>query len=206
MLTRLLALVAFVFLSACGADHKWASDAEVAKARYVAGPPASITLLTSINDRSGEGSHSALIINGSQRVLFDPAGSWELPDGQAPERLDLHYGMTPPALASFVMFQSNGIFSAHLQTVVVPLDEADALIAAAAANGAVPKANCSRSISNLLRKTPRFSSIPVTWFPKSLARSFAKQPGVIQQDFVDYVPARDIIRLGAPAVAVAPTN
>ena len=52
MLSRLLALVAVTFLSACGADHKWATDAEVASARYVAGPPATITLITSVNGHS----------------------------------------------------------------------------------------------------------------------------------------------------------
>ena len=73
-------------LSACAADQKFASDADVAAATYVAGPPASITLITSINGRSNAGAHSALVINGSQRVLYDPAGSWELSGGLAPER------------------------------------------------------------------------------------------------------------------------
>lgn len=202
MLTRLLALLAIVFLTACGADHKWASDEEVAKARYVAGPPATVTLLTSINDRSNEGSHSALIINGRERVLFDPAGSWELLDGGAPERLDLHYGMTPSAVASFVWFQSNGIFSAHLQTVTVPQSVADQLIDAAAAHGAAPKATCSYSISGILSKTPGFESLPVTFFPKKLQRAFAKLPGVVTQDFTDFDTTRDVVRLGgAPLVA-----
>ena len=98
MLSRLICVAALALLTACGADNKWASDAEVAQARYVMGPPATITLITSINGRSGSGAHSALLINGSERVLYDAAGSWELAGGLAPERDDMHFGMFPAAL------------------------------------------------------------------------------------------------------------
>ena len=167
-------------LAACDASHKFASDAAVSAATYVAGPPASITLITSINGRSGGGAHSALIINGSQRVLYDPAGSWELTDGRAPKRNDLHYGMTPPVLASYIAFQSAGIFQVISQTVDVPLSEADAAIAAAAAHSPAPKAYCSRSVSSILRKLPGFEAVPETFFPKALSRGFAKVAGVIE--------------------------
>ena len=76
MLRRLFAVLTFALLSACGADHKWASDAEVAAARYAPGPPATITLVTSVNGHSGQGAHSGLLINGSEQVLYDPAGTW----------------------------------------------------------------------------------------------------------------------------------
>ncbi len=181
MLSRLLVLVAVAFLSACGADHKWASDAEVAAARYVAGPPATITLITSINGRSGSGAHSGLLINGSQRVLYDPAGSWELSDGFAPERADLHYGMSQPALASYLKYQSDSVFHIVLQTVVVTQAVADQAIAAAIVQGAAPKADCSNSISIILRKLPGFESMPHTFFPNALSRGMAKLPGIHEQ-------------------------
>ena len=41
--------------------------------------PPSITLLTVIGIPRGEGAHSALLINGSQRIIFDGAGSWNHP-------------------------------------------------------------------------------------------------------------------------------
>lgn len=176
----LIAMGLMASLAACDADHKFASDAAVAKAAYVAGPPASITLITSINGRSGTGAHSALIINGSQRVLYDPAGSWELPDGFAPERNDLHYGMTPPVLDSYLNYQSEGIFYVTSQTLDVPLAEADQAIAAAVAQGSAPKAYCSRSVSSILRKLPGMDAVSVTFFPKALSRGFAKVPGVVE--------------------------
>ena len=71
-----LALALPAALAACGADHKWASDEAVRQARYVTNEPPSITLFTVIGIPRGEGGHSALMINGSQRVIYDPAGSW----------------------------------------------------------------------------------------------------------------------------------
>ena len=181
MLSRLSVLFAALCLVGCSGDHKWASDADVARSTYVAAPPATITLITSINGRSGSGAHSAIIISGSQRVLFDPAGSWELQDGQAPERNDLHYGITPGALQSYLDFQSNGIFYVISQTVQVPIAVADQQIAAAVAFGSTPQAYCTHSTSTLMRTVPGFASLPVTFFPKVLAQSFGKMPGVKTQ-------------------------
>ena len=87
----LLALCAA--LTACGApEPKWAPDADVAKARYVHSGPKSVTLYTVIHAQNGSGAHSGLMINGSQRIMFDPAGSWALP--KLAERNDVHFGIT----------------------------------------------------------------------------------------------------------------
>ncbi len=55
-----VALLAAVALSACGADSEFASEAEVAQARFVADAPPSITLFTVISTRNGSGGHSGL--------------------------------------------------------------------------------------------------------------------------------------------------
>lgn len=180
MLSRLFFLVALVCLSACASDQKWASDAEVAKAAYVAGPPATLTLITSINGRSGSGAHSSLLINGSQRVLYDPAGSWELSDGMAPEQRDMHYGMFPGALDNYIAFQSAGVFYVIEQTIVVSQTVADQAIAEARAQGATPKGLCTHSLSSVLRKLPGFERLGVTYFPRALSRDFAQIPGVVE--------------------------
>lgn len=181
MLRRLFLLAVTAALAACSADHKSASDAEVAAAIYVAGPPASITLITSINGRSGAGAHSALVINGSQRVLYDPAGSWELTGGLAPKRNDLHFGMTAPFLKSYIDFQAGGVFYVVSQTLLVPQAVADQAIAAAVIQGAAPKAYCSHYVSAVLRRLPGLDALPETFFPKVLSRGFAKVPGVTGQ-------------------------
>ncbi|MDZ4134002.1 MAG: hypothetical protein U1D06_00195, partial [Paracoccaceae bacterium] len=78
---RLFACLALVLtLSACGtAEPIWATDEAVARARYVSTEPPSITLYTVQATRDGSGAHAALLINGSQRVIFDPAGTWHHP-------------------------------------------------------------------------------------------------------------------------------
>lgn len=202
---RLLALVAVAFLSACGADHKWATDAEVASARYVAGPPATITLITSINGRSGSGAHSGLLINGAERVLYDPAGSWEVLNGGAPEREDLHYGMSPPYLASYLKFQSDSVFHVIVQTMVVPQSVADQAIANAVALGSAPKADCSHSIYLILHNLPGFEAMPNTFFPKALSRGMAKLPGVTEQTLEDF-SAGESIALLTPSSSALPTS
>ena len=92
-----LCLAMLLSLAACGADPRWASDAEVSRAAYVSQAPASITLYTVLSNRNDSGAHSGLLINGSQRVMFDPAGTWQHP--QLPERNDVHFGMTDKMVA-----------------------------------------------------------------------------------------------------------
>jgi hypothetical protein len=182
MLHRVLLLAAFAGLAACGtADNKWASDAEIAAVRYTAAPPATITLITSINNRSGEGAHSGLLISGSERVIYDPAGSWDLPKPWAPERADLHYGITDTALASYLNYQSGEKYRAVMQTVVVPTEVADRAIAGAVAAGAANKAYCANTIAKILRDLPGFEAIGSTMFPRALARDFAELPGVSEK-------------------------
>ena len=181
MLRRLFLAFSLLVLAGCSADHKWASDEEVARAAYSPGPPASLTVITSINTRSGEGAHSALLINGSQRVLYDPAGSWELPQGFAPERNDLHYGMTQPVLDSYLTFQSSTVFQVVAQTIEVPKSVADQAMAAAIKEGAANKAFCTNSVSTVLGQLPGFESIKTVYFPKQLMREIAKLPGVTER-------------------------
>ncbi len=180
MLTRFCVCVSLVVLAGCAGEHQAASQSPLAYTPYVAQGPATITLITSINGRSDAGAHSALVINGSERVLYDPAGSWELQDGVAPERDDMHYGMFPAALDNYIAFQSNGVFYATEQTIVVPLAVADQAIAEAKAQGATPKALCGHSVSTVLAKLPGFESLNVAYFPKAIAREFAKLPGVVE--------------------------
>ena len=180
MLPRLCLCLSLVALVGCGAERQAASQESLAYTPSVAAGPATITLITSINGRSNSGAHSALVINGSERVLYDPAGSWALMDGMAPERDDMHFGMFPAALDNYIAFQSNGIFYATEQTIVVPLAVADQAIAAAKAQGSTPKALCGNSVSTVLSKLPGFESLSVAYLPKAISREFAKLPGVVE--------------------------
>lgn len=175
-LRALPALAAVLFLAACGADQTWAPQEQVDAARYVAGPPTTLTMYTTINTDNGSGAHAALLINASQRVLFDPAGTWEHP--AVPVQHDVHYGMTDRMVLFYLDYQTRDNFDVIERTIVVPPEIAEMVLRKAQANGAVPKAMCANSIANLLQGIPGFESIRSTMFPIKLGNEFGKIPGV----------------------------
>lgn len=172
-------------LAACGAEPVWAPDEAVKRAAYqdVEDPP-SITLLTVVNNRSKEGAHSALMINASQRVIFDPAGTWW--HRAAPERNDLHYGITPTMLKFYIDYHARETFHVDIQTVEVTPEVAETALKLAEGYGAVPKAFCGRSTSHILRELPGFEAVPRTVFPRSIMRGFAELDGVERYQVYDH--------------------
>lgn len=170
-------------LAACAAEPKWASDAEVSRAVYVDPGPASITLFTVLSNRSNDGAHSGLMINGSQRLMFDPAGTWHHP--YLPERNDVHFGMNDKAVAFYIDYHARETFRVVEQKIYVTPEQAEAAIRLAMAYGPVPKAQCSRSISSILREVPGFENLPSTWYPAKLMKSFGALPGVTERTITD---------------------
>lgn len=179
----ILCFVALFGLSACAATSVYAPQGAVDAARYVAAPPTSITLYTVINNRSGAGAHSGLLINASQQVMFDPAGTFQHP--RVPERNDVHYGMTPRIVNFYIDYHARETFRVIEQTVVVSPGVAELVKQRAEAHGAVPKAQCSNSISAILNGVPGFESLGSTWYPKKLSDAFGKLPGVKSRTITD---------------------
>lgn len=179
----ILCLIALIGLSACGAESVYAPQPAVDAVRFVAEPPTSITLYTVINNRSGAGAHSGLLINASQQVMFDPAGTWHHP--RIPERNDVHYGITPRIVNFYIDYHARETFRVIEQTVVVSPQVAELVKQRAEAYGAVPKAQCSNSVSAILGGVPGFESIGSTWFPKKLSQEFGKLPGVRSRTITD---------------------
>ena len=170
------ALFATLWLSVCGAEPIWAPDDAVAKARYEHVGPTSVTLYTVMSTRSGAGAHAGLLINGSERVLFDPAGTWRHP--KLPERNDVHFGITPKMVDFYIDYHARETYDVVEQTIMVSPEVADLIMARAKAYGAVPKANCTIAISRVLEGVPGFESLPMTWFPKRMMEGFADLQGV----------------------------
>lgn len=177
VLRRFAAFLLLMALTACGAqDVVFATQEEVVAARYVHPAPASITLYTVRSTRTNAGAHSAILINGSERVLFDPAGTWYHP--RIPEQHDVHFGMTPRMMDFYTDYHARETFYMIVQTVEVSPAVANLAIQRARQYGAVPKAQCALSVSSILRGVPGFESIPSTWYPKKLSEAFGALPGV----------------------------
>lgn len=184
------ALACALTLAACGVDKTWAPEAEVQSARFVAGPPPSITLYTVINGRNGSGAHSGLLINGSERVLFDPAGTFMHP--AVPVRNDVHYGMSDRMVTFYLDYHTRDSASENFylieSTLIVSPEVAEMVMNRAKTYGAVPKAYCASSISTILRGVPGFESLPSTMFPKKLGAAFNELPGVSYRTVTEATP------------------
>lgn len=177
MLRLALCLVALMGLASCGVDRTYASDEKVQAARYSPGAPSSITLYTVVNKRlGGAGAHTGLLINGSERVMFDPAGTWYHP--KLPIRHDVHFGMTDKAVAYYIDYHARKTYDVLEQEILVTPEVAEQLLNAVKANNGVQKSMCAKSTSAILRGIPGFDSIPPTWSPKKLSEAFGALPGV----------------------------
>jgi len=178
-------ILAAITLTACGgpAEPKWAPEAEVARATYKHEGPPTLTLFTVINNKTGAGAHSALMVNATQRAIFDPAGTWYHP--RLPERNDVHFGMTDPAVDFYVDYHSRTTHHTVIQKIVVSEEVAQLALSEIMANGAVPKAQCSIQLTGILQKLPGFESLPRTWFPKQASTAFAQLPGVTTEVVYD---------------------
>lgn len=186
MLRITLLLIALLGLAACGAEPKWAPDDQVRNAHVSTSNPPTLTLISVINVNSGNGGHSALLVDASERVLFDPAGSFYHPN--LPERNDVVYGMTDRAVDFFIDFHTRESWRVVRQDIVVPAPVAEQALALVKANGAVAKGFCANSISGVLRQLPGFEGISTTMFPVPLMNQFATYQGVVTREFHDMDP------------------
>lgn len=170
----ILAFVALAFVSACGgpAEPVWAPDVEVQRFRHSNGEPRSLTLYTVISTETGGGGHTALKVNASEQVLFDPAGTFRMPT--APERNDVIHGFTPRVEAVYIDYHARETFNLVKQEIVVSPEVAEQALREVKQYGAVPKAQCSLAVSRIMRRLPGFEGFNVSYWPKRTMESFAR--------------------------------
>ena len=183
---RILAgLIVVAFLAACSSQppSAQATDEIIAQTAYREAGPATLTLITMINNGSQAGAHTALMINGSQRVIFDPAGSFR--NERVPRRDDVLYGIRPAVLAAYKGAHARSEYHIVLQTVEVKPEVAEQAIRLAIARGSVGDAQCAASTIALLRQLDGFSQMSNTLFPKRLMNNFATLPGVLTEKYYE---------------------
>ena len=176
MLIRLLlAVFVAVTLSACE-FYTPATPEEIARARYVSSEPPSITLMSMVDERSGSSAHSGVLINASQQVLFDPAGTFTHPE--LPRSGDIHYGMTPRFVDYYERYHARFGYFVEVQRVVVTKEQAEQVLANAEARGKSLKMECGLAVSGVLQSVPPFTGMGTAFFPESIREDFARIPGV----------------------------
>jgi len=134
-----------------------------------------------INVGSGSGAHSSLLVDASQRVMFDPAGSFV--SSFIPERNDLLFGMSPRLESYYVSYHARSTFYVVGQRLVVSDAVAETALRLVLSNGAVPRAGCAIAVSKVLRQLPGFESIRRTISPTRIRDDFARLPGVIETEY-----------------------
>jgi len=142
--------------------------------------PPSITLYTVKNVGSEAGAHTGLLINASQRVIFDPAGTFG--HASIPERNDVIFGITPRIEQFYTSYHARTSYFMIKQAVQVSPEVAERALRLAMGYGAVAKANCTRATSDILRQLPGFEGIRVTFLPDNLDRQFARLPGIVTSE------------------------
>jgi len=179
------AFLLMAFLAACAQAPAipYASDERVAASAYREPGPNTFTIFTMISNRTGRGAHSALMINGSQRVIFDPAGSFV--NERVPEQEDVLYGITPAVLAGYKSAHARSTFHVVSQTFEVTPEQAAIALRLAATNGAAARGFCTSAATDVLRNVPGFSDIGSTMFPRRLMEQLATRPGVVEEKYFE---------------------
>lgn len=185
----LIVLMLPMVLAACGAEKVWAPEEDVQRAIYRHDAPPSITVITVVSNRDGSGGHSALLINGSQRLIFDPAGTWHHP--QIPERNDVHFGMKDAAVQFYKEYHARVTWHVISQEVPVSAEVAERALRLAQEYGAVPKAYCTKANGDILSQLPGFEEVPRTFYPVKLMDYIATLPGVKRSEYRDNSPANN---------------
>lgn len=169
-------ILAVAVLSGCAEKGKESSAQEIEQAIYTNEGPTRLTLITMVNNRSGAGAHSALLVEGSQSVLFDPAGSFE--HEQIPERGDVLYGLTPVWVDRYISAHARVQFHVVRQEIDVTPAQAERALQLVQARGPVPSAFCTNATSGVLQQIPGFEGIRQGFFPLKLMEQFEQLPGV----------------------------
>ncbi|MEO0380529.1 MAG: hypothetical protein AAF252_09675 [Pseudomonadota bacterium] len=179
------ALVLVLLVAACAQPPAipYASDARIEASAYREPGPNTFTIFTMVSNRNGKGAHTALMINGAQRVIFDPAGSFV--NDRVPEQEDVLFGVTPAVLKGYKSAHARSTFHVVSQTFEVSEEQAAIALQLATTNGAVPRAFCTSATTGLLRQVPGFGDIDQTLFPTRLMTQLAARPGLSEEKYFE---------------------
>lgn len=182
---QFLSLCALLLVVAGCAPQKapYADEATIARVAYREPGPATLTLYTVVNNRTGGGGHTALMINASQRVIFDPAGSFYA--DVVPERNDVLFGITPAVERAYRGAHARSTFHVVRQTVEVTPQQAEIAYRLALQSGPVAGAFCASATGQLLRQIPGFETIKPVMQPTKLQAQFATLPGVVTDKYYE---------------------
>lgn len=159
-------------LTACTTPNQGGATLEdVSRAAYSHDGPPSITLYTMLSNRNGAGAHTSILVNGSQRVAFDPAGSFRHED--IVSRNDTVFGMSPYLVDQYTRFHARETYHVVIQTIEVSPEVAEQALQMVVNHPAVMQSHCAMATSQLLAQLPGFEDVSPSYYPKRLMETFA---------------------------------
>lgn len=201
-LRRLALILLIPLLAGCvGLPRSEPPPEVVARAKHPNGGATEITLLTVVHNRTGSGDHSALLIAGSHRVIYDPAGTFDIPE--VPRRRDVLVGISPEVESVYLGYHARETHHVQAQRLALSPAQAEAALAAAEAQRVAGPGLCAIRTGAVLRSVPGLEGLRGSPFPRRLAERFADQPGVEERRIdLEDVPAW--ARTRGPDAAPAP--
>ncbi len=168
------ALAASILAGCAGIDPT--TDAEFikelrAETSYlpVNAPPS--TTLVLAEHKGGSGAvHAALIVTGSERLIYDPSGSFTHPDTR--RYGDVVYGASDEIVELFALHNADRNHDAVMRTIALESDEAEILLNSARTHGGAMPGFCAKSVASVLRSVPRFASMRDTFWPSNVQQDF----------------------------------
>lgn len=183
-------------LSGCATSgHPNADQATIAAVSYRDPGPKFMRLYTMVNNRSGSGAHTGLVISASETILFDPAGSFYAKT--IPERNDVLFGISPRVEAVYKGAHARSTYHVVIQTIPLSAEQAEVAYRLALNNGAVGQAFCANSTSELISKIPGFEAINTTFYPNNLSKQIGALPGITTEKY--YEDDSDDLAIGLAA-------
>ena len=168
-------IVLLGIISAC-AEHIVSDPDTVAAVRYKSDEAPYVELVTMVKKSTGKGAHSALIINASERVIFDPAGTFQ--HEELAEVEDVHHGATDRLVSYYQRYHARFSHFVHVQRVYLDPPTAERLLLRARSNGAVGKMFCSNETAEVMKSIPQFAFFRTSMFPENLRVDMAKVSNV----------------------------
>lgn len=176
-------ILATSLLAGCEVNKETATPEEIQAVAYKDPSPPSLTLYTMVSNDTGKGGHTSLLINASQRVAWDPAGSFRAESIVTSG--DVVYGMTPKMVDYYTRFHARETYHIIIQELPVSAEVAEMALQKARGYGAVPQATCALSTSAILQSLPGFESISSTYYPVKLYEDF-KRFGPVEKKLFEY--------------------
>lgn len=179
-----LILAAASLSAGCAVKHDPpVTDEQIANAVYRHNGPNELTLFTMINNQNGSGAHTSLMINASQRVIFDPAGSFR--DPKIVARNDVVYGVTPYLEDVYTRFHARQTYHVVIQRMPVSPEVAELALRLAQSQGEVVDGRCAASTSEILAQLPGLNVVP-SISPKKVMAQFGQVPTVSTRSLYEY--------------------